>query len=89
MASSNVRVRPFSQYTCFPALAASMVIRECQWSGVAIITASISTKERDVPEYIQMDEKNKKAKLIRVPKFSEIPFPTVMEPNLVIEYYSR
>ncbi len=56
---------------------------------MTIIDASISTKERDVPEYIQMDEKNKKAKLIRVPKFSEIPFPSLMEPNLVIEYYSR
>ena len=56
---------------------------------LTIVTASITTKERDVPEYIQMDEKNKKAKLIRVPKFSEIPFPTMMEPNLVIEYYSR
>ena len=38
---------------------------------------------------IQLDEKNKKAKLIRVPKFAEVPFPIVMEPNLVIEYYSR
>ena len=36
-----------------------------------------------------LDEKNKIAKLIRVPKFSEIPYPTIMEPNLVIEYYSR
>ena len=54
-----------------------------------IITSSIQTKERDVPEYIQLDEKNKKAKLIRIPKFAEIPFPTIMEPNLVIEYYSR
>ena len=34
-------------------------------------------------------EKTKKVKLIRVPKFSEIPYPTIMEPNLVIEYYSR
>ena len=33
--------------------------------------------------------KNKKAKLVRVPKFSEIPYPTIMEPSLVIEYYSR
>ena len=33
--------------------------------------------------------KNKTAKLIRVPKFSEVPYPVVMEPNLVIEYYSR
>ena len=54
-----------------------------------IIDASLSSKERDVPEYIQLDTKNKSAKLVRVPKFSEIPYPTVMEPKLVIEYYSR
>ena len=53
------------------------------------IEGAIVSKERDVPEYIQMDTKNKKAKLVRVPKFSEIPYPTIMEPNLVIEYYSR
>ena len=53
------------------------------------IEGAIISKERDVPEYIQMDTKNKKAKLVRVPKFSEIPYPTIMEPNLVIEYYSR
>ncbi len=56
---------------------------------IAIITGALTSKEREVPEYIQMDEKNKKAKLIRIPKFSDIPYPTIMEPNLVIEYYSR
>ena len=56
---------------------------------IAAITGSIVNKEREVPDYIQMDEKNKKAKLIRVPKFSEVPYPAIMEPNLVIEYYSR
>jgi small subunit ribosomal protein S4 len=56
---------------------------------LTVILGSLVSKERDVPEYIQMDEKNKKATFIRVPKFSEIPYPTVMEPNLVIEYYSR
>ena len=56
---------------------------------IANITGALTSKEREVPEYIQMDEKNKKAKLIRIPKFSEIPYPTIMEPNLVIEYYSR
>ena len=45
--------------------------------------------KRDVPEYIQLDNKNKTVKLVRVPKFSEVPFPVIMEPNLVIEYYSR
>ena len=54
-----------------------------------IIEGSLGNKEREVPEYIQLDSKNKITKLVRVPKFSEIPYPTVMEPNLVIEYYSR
>ena len=54
-----------------------------------VIDGSISSKERDVPEYIQLDDKNKIVKLIRVPKFSEVPYPVIMEPNLVIEYYSR
>mgnify|MGYP001348224209 FL=1 len=54
-----------------------------------IIEGCLGSKERDVPEYIQLDTKNKTTKLVRIPKFSEIPYPTVMEPKLVIEYYSR
>ena len=38
---------------------------------VAIVGALVS-KEREVPDYIQMDEKNKKATLIRIPKFMEV-----------------
>ena len=56
---------------------------------LTIIDGSMQSKERDVPEYIQLDDKNKTAKLVRVPKFSEVPYPVVMEPSLVIEYYSR
>jgi len=54
-----------------------------------VVAGSLVSKEREIPDYIQMDEKNKIAKLIRVPKFSEVPYPTIMEPNLVVEYYSR
>ena len=54
-----------------------------------MIEGSLQSKERDVPEYIQTDNKNKTVKLVRIPKFSEVPYPIVMEPNLVIEYYSR
>ena len=57
--------------------------------ALSIIDTSLSSKERDVPEYIQLDSKNKTAKLVRIPKFADIPYPTVMEPKLVIEYYSR
>ena len=56
---------------------------------LTVIVGSLGSKERESPDYIQTDEKNKKAKLIRVPKFSEVPYPSIMEPNLVIEYYSR
>ena len=54
-----------------------------------VVAGALVSKEREIPDYIQMDDKNKIAKLIRVPKFSEVPYPAIMEPNLVVEYYSR
>ena len=56
---------------------------------LVVIAGALINKEREVPDYIQMDEKNKIAKFLRVPKFSEVPYPIIMEPSLVIEYYSR
>jgi small subunit ribosomal protein S4 len=57
--------------------------------SLIIIEGCLNSKERDVPEYIKSDGKNKTAKLVRVPKFADIPYPAQMEPKLVIEYYSR
>ena len=56
---------------------------------LALIDIALANKEREVPEYLQLDEKNKKVKFVRIPKFEEVPYPVVMEPNLVVEYYSR
>ena len=56
---------------------------------LSIIDIALANKERETPEYIQLDEKNKKLKFVRTPKLEEVPYPIVMEPNLVIEYYSR
>ena len=56
---------------------------------LAIIDVALASKERETPEYIQVDEKNKKVKFVRIPKFEEVPYPVVMEPSLVVEYYSR
>ena len=56
---------------------------------LASVEVSLASKERDVPEYLQLDEKQKKIKFVRIPKFAEVPYPVLMEPNLVIEYYSR
>ena len=57
--------------------------------NLAFIDIALANKERETPEYIQLDEKNKKIKFIRIPKLEEVPYPILMEPNLVIEYYSR
>ena len=56
---------------------------------LAIIDIALANKERDIPEYLQVDEKKRTIKFVRTPKFEEVPYPGVMEPNLVIEYYSR
>ena len=56
---------------------------------LVVIDAALINKEREVADYILMDEKNKTSKFLIVPKFSEVPYPTIMEPSLVIEYYSR
>ncbi|MBO0734251.1 MAG: 30S ribosomal protein S4 [Methylocapsa sp.] len=45
--------------------------------------------ERDVPEYYDVDHNKMTARLTRIPLPSEVPYPVMMEPNLVIEYYSR
>ncbi len=66
----------------------SIEIRE-KSKQLALIDIALANKEREVPEYLQLDEKSKKVKFVRIPKFEEVPYPVVMEPNLVIEYYSR
>lgn len=53
------------------------------------VLAAAQSAERDVPEYIEVDHKAMKGKFIRVPKLAEVPYPVQMEPNLVIEFYSR
>ena len=45
---------------------------------LAIIDIALASKERETPEYIQMDEKNKKVKFVRVPKFEEVPYPVAV-----------
>jgi small subunit ribosomal protein S4 len=56
--------------------------------NINVITASQSS-ERDVPEYLEVDSKGMKGRFIRAPKLTDVPYPVHMEPNLVIEFYSR
>ena len=45
--------------------------------------------EREVPEYMEVDYGKMKGTFLRVPEFADVPYPVQMEPNLVIEFYSR
>ncbi|MDR1289154.1 MAG: 30S ribosomal protein S4 [Holosporales bacterium] len=50
---------------------------------------AISTNERSVPDYYEVDGNGLKGKFVRAPKLADVPYPVSMEPNLVIEFYSR
>ena len=54
-----------------------------------MVLESSQSAERDVPDYIEVDHTKMTAKLTRVPTLSDVPYPVMMEPNLVIEFYSR
>ena len=56
---------------------------------IPLVLESISSNERDVPDYLSVDFDKMKGKFIKGPSLSEVPYPVIMEPNLVIEYYSR
>ena len=56
---------------------------------LALVLEAIKSTERDVPDYIEADHNKMTAKLTRIPVLSDVPFPVHMEPNLVVEFYSR
>jgi len=56
---------------------------------MALVIEARALGERDVPDYIEIDEAKLSAKLIRVPAINEVPYPVTMEPHLIVEYYSR
>ena len=56
---------------------------------MALVLESIKSAERDIPDYIDDDHGKMTVKLARVPALSDVPYPVQMEPNLVVEFYSR
>jgi small subunit ribosomal protein S4 len=63
-------------------------IREKSRQLAAVMLAQQSA-ERDIPEYFSMEDNGCKATFVRIPKLEDVPYPVHMEPNLVIEFYSR
>ena len=53
-----------------------------------VVQSALALNERDFPEYMRIDTVEYKAELTRIPTFAEVPFPTIMQPSLVIEFYS-
>ena len=56
---------------------------------LAMVLDSTQSAERDVPEYFEVDHRAMKGRMTRAPKLTDVPYPVSMEPNLVVEFYSR
>lgn len=54
-----------------------------------LVIAAMESANRDFPGYLEVDAKKFAAKYTFIPKFDDVPFSCLMEPNMVIEFYSR
>ena len=54
---------------------------------MALVLEAMGLTERDIPEFLSVD--GAKATYVRVPTLDEVPYAVKMEPNLVVEFYSR
>ena len=56
---------------------------------LGIVLEANQLAERDVPDYVEVDHSRQSATFVRVPALADVPYPVQMEPNLVVEFYSR
>ncbi len=56
---------------------------------IPMVIQGMASNERDVPEYLVLENNGTKVTFLRVPQLDEIPYPVQMEPNLIVEFYSR
>jgi small subunit ribosomal protein S4 len=56
---------------------------------MALVLEATQSSERDVPDYLEIDHERMRGRFIRAPKLADVPYPVTMEPNLVVEFYSR
>jgi len=54
-----------------------------------LVLEAAGSPERDIPDYIDVDHAKMRGTYLRVPVLGDVPYPVQMEPNLVVEYYSR
>jgi len=56
---------------------------------IPMVMEAVVSPERDLPDYMDVDLKKMKGTYVRQPMLADVPYPVQMEPNLVIEFYSR
>lgn len=56
---------------------------------IPMVIEATGNPERSTPEYITLEDQGFKATFARVPQLADVPYPVQMEPNLVVEFYSR
>ena len=56
---------------------------------LAVVLEAVTLAERDVPDYIEVDHHKMTAKFVRQPGLGDVPYPVIMEPNLVVEFYAK
>ena len=82
----NGRRVTIASYSCKPGDKIELRERSRQ---LAIVLEANQLAERDVPDYIEVDHSKQSATYVRVPALADVPYPVQMEPNLVVEFYSR
>jgi small subunit ribosomal protein S4 len=56
---------------------------------LTLVLGAVQAHDRDIPTYLEFDDTALKGKYLRAPKLADVPYPVQMEPNLVVEFYSR
>ena len=56
---------------------------------IALVLEAMGSPERDVPEYLAVDHSKMTVEFVRTPSLNDVPYPVMMEPNLVVEYYAK
>lgn len=54
-----------------------------------LVVLALESPERQFADYVKVDSANFVATFVRVPDFSEVPYPVQMQPELIVEFYSR
>lgn len=54
-----------------------------------LVLQALESQERKVPDYLSVDVDKREVRLVKVPVFADVPYPTKMKPEQVIELYSR